>query len=235
MKKSSFILSILFLLGSCTGGRQLLNNNYGLKIIDSKLDYQKAIKDSGEMEMVNIKKLIPEIHLDLHYTTDKNFVGKILYPPLNSTYLRRNAAEGLANVQIKLKLQQLSLKIWDAYRPYAVTEEMWKIVPDSRYAADPKFGSGHNRGIAVDLTLINTLTGKELAMGTGFDNFSDTAHSNYTNLPKEVLDNRKLLRTLMEAEGFKVLDTEWWHFYLPDSNKYTLMNLSFKQLDELTK
>ena len=235
MRYFFIILAAIFLLGSCAESRKLPKNSYGLKIIETKSDYRIAVKDSGEMEMVDIKMLVPDIILDLHYTTAKNFVGKILYPPLTTTYLRKNAAEALAAVQQKLKTKNLSLKIWDAYRPYAVTEEMWKMVPDSRYAANPQFGSGHNRGISVDLTLINSATGKELDMGTGFDNFSDTAHSTYKNLPADVLANRSLLRNMMEAEGFIVLDTEWWHFYLPNSKNYTLMNLSFKQLKELTK
>lgn len=235
MKNNFILLATLFLFSSCLQSRQLPKNIYGLKIIETKSEYKAAIKDSGEMEMVNLKSLISDINLDLHYSTDKNFVGKILYPVLTTTYLRKTAAEGLAAVQQKLKSKNLSLKIWDAYRPYAVTEEMWKIVPDSRYAANPKFGSGHNRGISVDLTIINNLNDEELDMGTAFDNFSDTAHSTYTNLPPEILANRKLLRDMMEAEGFIVLDTEWWHFYLPDAKKYSLMNLSFKQLKELTK
>jgi D-alanyl-D-alanine dipeptidase len=235
MKYRLILLATLFLIGSCSQSRQLPKNAYGLKIIETKGDYNIAVKDSGEMEMVDVKSFAADIKLDLRYSTDNNFVGKKLYPSLSTTYLRKSAAEGLAAVQLKLKTKNLSLKIWDAYRPYAVTEEMWKIVPDSRYAANPQFGSGHNRGISVDLTIINTVTGKELDMGTGFDNFSDTAHSTYTNLPKEILANRTLLKNMMEQEGFIVLDTEWWHFYLPDSKKYTLMNLSFKQLKELTK
>ncbi|MBC7867092.1 MAG: peptidase M15, partial [Gloeobacteraceae cyanobacterium ES-bin-316] len=103
------------------------------------------------------------------------------------------------------------------------------------YAANPKYGSGHNRGIAVDLTLINLTTKKELNMGTGFDHFSDTAHVNFTALPADVLANRRLLQSLMETSGFKILETEWWHFYLPDAKKYDLMDLSFKQLEKIYK
>ena len=122
-------------------------------------------------------------------------------------------ARGLARVQQELNNKNLSLKIWDAYRPYSVTEKMWKLIKDERYVANPKKGSGHNRGIAVDLTIIDRTTGKELDMGTGFDNFTDTAHQNFKNLPAGILDNRALLETVMGKNGFVALETEWWHFF----------------------
>ena len=93
-----------------------------------------------------------------------------------------------------------------------MTVRMWNLIKDDRYVADPKKGSGHNRGIAVDLTLINKASGAELDMGTGFDNFSDTAHQKFPNLPSVVLQNRQLLKTTMEKYGFTPLETEWWHF-----------------------
>jgi D-alanyl-D-alanine dipeptidase len=121
----------------------------------------------------------------------------------------------------------LGLKIFDAYRPYSVTEKMWEPVQDDRYAADPKKGSGHNRGVAVDLTIINLKNNEALDMGTGFDNFSDTAHHAFTNLPEDVLQNRLLLKNIMEQHGFKALDTEWWHYSLPNAKEFELMNISF--------
>ncbi len=125
----------------------------------------------------------------------------------------------------------LGLKIFDAYRPYSVTEKMWLPVQDDRYAADPKKGSGHNRGVAVDLTLIYLATGEELNMGTGFDNFSDTAHHAFTNLPEDILQNRLLLKKNMEQYGFKALDTEWWHYSLPNAKDFELLDIDFKKLE----
>jgi len=124
----------------------------------------------------------------------------------------------------------MGIKIWDAYRPYSVTEKMWELVKDDRYAADPKFGSGHNRGIAVDLTIIDLSTGKELDMGTGFDNFSDTAHHDFKNLPANVLQNRLVLRSVMEKHGFKALETEWWHYYFINGKDYELLDIPFEEL-----
>ena len=149
------------------------------------------------------------------------------------TFMRKAAVEGLVKVQKELNEKGFGLKIFDAYRPYSVTEKFWELVKDERYVANPAKGSGHNRGIAVDLTIVNLTTHEELDMGTGFDNFSDTAHSNYKQLPATVLQNRQLLRSLMEKNGFKVLETEWWHFYLPGSEKYEILDIKFKELNRL--
>lgn len=113
---------------------------------------------------------------------------------------------------------------------------MWKLVHDERYTADPAKGSSHNRGAAVDVTLVKISTGQELVMPTGFDDFSEKAHHTYTNLPKEVVDNRALLKTTMEKFGFVSLRTEWWHYSLPDAAKrFELLDLSFQQLKELNR
>ena len=180
-------------------------------------------------------KRIPSLVFNLRYTGVDNFMKEKLYPPLHTTWLRKTAADSLSSVQKELNQEGLGLKIFDAYRPYAVTQRMWQMVKDDRYAADPKYGSGHNRGIAVDLTVINLRTRKELDMGTGFDNFSDTAHHHFMGLPEEILQNRLLLRSIMERHGFKALETEWWHYSLPDAKKYELLNLSFKDLAEISR
>jgi D-alanyl-D-alanine dipeptidase len=124
----------------------------------------------------------------------------------------------------------LGLKIFDAYRPYSVTVKFWELVKDERYVANPAKGSGHNRGIAVDLTIIDLKTGKELDMGTGFDNFTDTAHHTFTSLPEEVLHNRLLLKSTMEKYGFIALESEWWHYYLANGNTFELLDIEFKKL-----
>jgi D-alanyl-D-alanine dipeptidase len=158
----------------------------------------------------------------------------VLYPPTKNTFLRKPAALALQKVQEELKKQQLSLKIWDAYRPYSVTLKMWDLIHDDRYVADPAKGSGHNRGIAVDLTIISLKDGKELDMGTNFDNFTDTAHQDFKNLPENVLNNRKLLRNLMVANGFKIFDTEWWHYYYGEG-EFNILDVSFDELLKLSK
>lgn len=211
-------------------------NKYGLTVIGSPEVFRKMITRHDSLAMTDLKQLIPGIVVDLRYAGTGNFMKQRLYPAnTTTTYLRKKAAINLAAAQRELNEKNLGLKIWDAYRPYSVTEKMWEPVKDDRYAADPKFGSGHNRGAAVDLTIIHLGTLKELNMGTGFDHFSDTAHVNFTGLPPDILANRKLLRSVMESHGFKVLDTEWWHYYLPDAKQYDLLDLSFRQLKKLTR
>lgn len=212
-----------------------IGNKYGLQIINNTKILQKEIEEDPANNMVNLQNFIPSIKLDLKYATTQNFMHQKLYPPIKTTFLRKPAAVNLKKVVEELKKQNLSVKIFDAYRPYSITEKMWEKVKDDRYAADPAKGSGHNRGAAVDLTLIDLKTGKELPMGTGFDNFSDTAHPDFTGLPAEVLKNRNLLKRVMEENGFKQLSTEWWHFYLPNSSSFELLDISFRELKKMDK
>lgn len=207
-------------------------NKYGLWVIQSMAVLKKNVAANSNLQMTDLKKKIPSLVLDLRYATNNNFMQQKLYPPITTTWLRKPAADSLAVIQQQLKTLGLGLKIFDAYRPYSVTEKMWEPVQDDRYAADPKKGSGHNRGIAVDLTLITLKTGRELDMGTGFDNFSDTAHHAFTQLPTAVLQNRALLKKIMEQHGFKALDTEWWHYSLPNASAFALLNISFKALQQ---
>jgi D-alanyl-D-alanine dipeptidase len=154
-----------------------------------------------------------------------------MYPAgTKATYLRLPAARALSGVQEELEKQGYGLLIFDAYRPYAVTVKFWELVKDERYVANPARGSGHNRGIAVDLTIIEKRTGKQLNMGTGFDNFSDTAHHSFKNLPAEILSNRNLLKQVMEKYGFKVYNEEWWHYSWPDAARFEILDLDFRKL-----
>ncbi len=212
-----------------------IGNKYGLTIINNTKILQKQIEDDPANNMVNLKKNIPGIKIDLKYATTQNFMHQKLYPPIRTTFLRKPAAEDLKRVVEELKKHNLSVKIFDAYRPYSITEKMWEKVKDDRYAADPAKGSGHNRGAAVDLTLIDMKTGNELPMGTGFDNFSDTAHPDFTVLPAAILKNRNLLKRIMEENGFKQLSTEWWHFYLPNSSSFELLDIPFSELKKMAK
>ena len=161
-------------------------NKYGLFAITNTKTLQKEIAEDASKQMINLRKFIPGIKLDLKRATTDNFVHEKLYRPLTTTFLRKPAADLLKNVAGDLKNKHLAMKIFDASRPYPVTELMWVKVKDDRYAADPSKGSGHNRRAAVDLTLIDLKTGKELPMGTGFDNFTGTAHADITSLPEQV-------------------------------------------------
>ncbi len=193
--------------------------------------YKKQVKADSAKKMVELKGLIPGIVYDLRYATVNNFMKRLMYPAGTIyTYLRLLPARALQKVQEELKSKGLGIKIYDAYRPYSVTVKFWELVKDERYVANPARGSGHNRGVSVDLTLINLQTGRELNMGTGFDNFTDTAHHTFTRLPEEVLQNRLLLKSTMEKHGFKPLSSEWWHYSFPESSRYEILDLDFKKL-----
>lgn len=209
-------------------------NKYGLWVIQDTKSFNATVQTDSNKRMADIM-IIPNIVLDIRYTTRNNFMHKKLYPSITTTWLRLPAVKALEHVQNELNKIDLGLKIFDAYRPYSVTEKMWEPIKDDRYVADPKKGSGHNRGIAVDLTVINLKTKEELPMGTGFDNFSDTAHQTFTALPSQILQNRNLLKNIMEKYGFKTLETEWWHYSLPNAKDFEILNLGFKKLGKINK
>jgi len=164
---------------------------------------------------------------DVRYATVNNFTGKVLYPT-GKVYLRKVVAEKLSEINKYLKKKyNLRIKIFDGYRPLSVQKKMWKIIPDNRYVADPAKGSRHNRGAAVDITLIDS-TGTELNMGTDFDNFTVKAHPGYKLLPDSVKANRNLLRSVMIQFGFKPITTEWWHFDFNGWRKFSILDKQIK-------
>ena len=228
------ILFVLFFVGApTTYSQDSVNYKYELHIIKNAKEYNSSIENMPDKKMVDLKRLMPQLILDLRYATNNNFMHKKLYTHSTSTYLRQKAAFALKQIENELQQKVFGLKIFDAYRPYSITKKMWELIRDTRYVADPKKGSGHNRGIAVDLTIINLKTGKELNMGTGFDNFTDSAHHDFKNLSEEILLNRSLLKNIMEKYGFKSLQTEWWHYSLSNANDFELLDISFKKLKNL--
>lgn len=235
LKIVSLLLLSTFFTNKFISAQPNISNKYGLYVVNDFKTLQKLLRENPNKQMVDLSMIKPRIYFDLRYTTSNNFMHKVLYPPIETTWLRKPAAEALEKVSGEFALLNLGIKVFDGYRPYSVTEIMWEPIQDDRYAADPAKGSGHNRGISVDLTLIDLTTGKELQMPTDFDNFSDTAHQNFMNLSPEVLKNRALLKSVMEKYGFIGLSTEWWHFYLPNASDYELLNIPFKDLPKRKK
>ena len=119
------------------------------------------------------------------------------------------------------------IKLFDCYRPLDIQKKMWALVPNSNYVADPRTGSIHNRGAAVDISLVDA-KGMELDMGTSFDYFGVEASHNYTQFSELILANRLLLKSIMEANNFMVFDSEWWHYNLSDGTKEALSNFKWK-------
>jgi zinc D-Ala-D-Ala dipeptidase len=192
--------------------------------------YKQQIHSDSLLKMIELKTVMPHLVYDLRYATNNNFTHKKLYNQSTITFLRLPAAAALKQVENDLEQKGYGLKIFDAYRPYSVTKKMWALVGDERYVANPAKGSGHNRGLSVDLTIIALKDGKELGMGTGFDSFTDSAHTNFTGLPETMLQNRKLLKETMEKYGFRPLETEWWHYSWPNDRNYDVLDLDFKKL-----
>jgi D-alanyl-D-alanine dipeptidase len=145
-------------------------------------------------------------------------------------FTRLPVVKALKDVEAELALKGLGLKIYDAYRPYNVTVKFYEKASDKNFVADPKKGSKHNRGCAIDLSLIDLKTGKELDMPTPFDSFSALAAADYPNLPTPVLQNREILKTAMEHHGFRVLSNEWWHFDFIGWQNYELLDVPFNEL-----
>lgn len=206
-------------------------NKYGLSIIENIEDYYVSVKKDSNKTLVDLRTFIPNIVLDIRYATKNNFTGQILYKEAEA-YLRLPAAIALKKVQTELNEMGLGIKIYDAYRPYSITELMWEYVKDDRYAADPKKGSRHNRGCAVDLTIIELSSGEELEMPTPYDDFTNKAHHAYMNLERHVIKNRALLKSLMEKYGFESITLEWWYYDFKGWSKYELMNISFSKIKE---
>jgi len=239
-KQRHFLLTVWLVLAVTIVFAQSVEpplSKYGIPVIKDFAMYEATVKADSNKLMVEIKTLVPSIIYDLRYATDKNFMRRNMYPgKTNYTYLRLPAAKALAQVQKELNEKGMGLKVFDAYRPYSVTEKFWELVLNEKYVADPKKGSGHNRGIAVDLSIIYSHNGKELQMPTGFDNFSDTAHHTFMNIPFEALQNRKILKDVMEKYGFKMFETEWWHYSWPDEkNYYEAMDIPFSDFKNANK
>ena len=209
-------------------------NGYGLEVITNEQLYHELVSTDSSFCMVPLTDWVPGAILDLRYAGKNNFMHGPMYPvDTKISFLRLPAAVALKKVEEELSLNGMHLKIFDAYRPFSVTVKFWEAVHDERYVANPKYGSGHNKGLAVDLTITDS-TGKELNMGTCFDNFTDTAYQAFAYLPKQVLDNRSLLRTVMEKYGFIEFVTEWWHYSFKYDGYSPLYDLPFTSLSEFS-
>jgi len=173
--------------------------------------------------LVDIRTVNRNIRLDIRYATANNFLKRKLYP-ISKCALRSSVAQKLALVQTDLEKVGLGLKVYDCYRPFSVTKQMWEVLPDPNYVANPARGSRHNRGAAVDLTLVDR-TGKELEMPTPFDDFTAKAHRDYAGGSAQSRKNRQLLEDTMKKQGFIGITTEWWHFDSEDWQKFAILDI----------
>jgi D-alanyl-D-alanine dipeptidase len=190
--------------------------------------------ETGEFrkpDLVELAKLDPKIKLDIRYATDNNFLSIPVYSQPRA-FMQRPAAEALLRAHKKLMQMGYGLLIHDAYRPWYVTKIFWDATPDDKkiFVADPREGSRHNRGCAVDLSLYDLATGKPVEMVGVYDEMSERSYAGYPGGTSLQRWHRELLRTVMENEGFLVYEFEWWHFDYGDWRKYPILNLTFEQL-----
>jgi zinc D-Ala-D-Ala dipeptidase len=208
-------------------------SKYGLTIVTDTSFFKKEFERDSLNKLVDLEKFIPSLKLDIKYASKDNFIGMAVYKQPKA-FLRLPAAYALKKVQEELKKQGLGLKIYDAYRPYSVTVLFYEKVKDTNYVSSPWQGSRHNRGCAVDVTIINLKTGKELEMPTKFDDFTAKAHPDYKNITDTVKANRNLLFNVMGKYGFRKFPTEWWHFDFSGWANYFLLDLSFEELQKVS-
>src|SRR5262249_23751852 len=178
----------------------------------------------GDAPLVDAAAVIPDLIVDLRYATANNFLKRQLYPEGARCLLLSSAAQRLAQAAERLRARGLRIKVYDCYRPLSVQWQMWKVMPQPGYVADPRKGSNHNRGAAVDLTLA-TSSGSEVEMPTPFDTFSPASHHGAGASPAAAR-NREELRQAMEEAGFQKNPMEWWHYELPHAQRLPILDVS---------
>lgn len=190
------------------------------------------LEASDPKRLIELVTLDPAIKLDMRYATTNNFTGRVLYDEARA-FLASPAAQAVARASKSAQADGFGLNIYDAYRPWRVTKKLWDatpVGPKKNYVANPKRGSKHNRGCAVDLTLYELRTGQLVEMPTEFDDFSDKAHRDYMGASPKALGNRARLQGYLEAEGFIGLSNEWWHFDFTGWEQFPVMDIPFNKI-----
>lgn len=231
MRRRINFIALLVLAAACAATHGIAPNKYGLQVVPDLASYEQIVARDFTQRLVDVEREVPAVRIDVRYATANNFMKKPLYP-VAKVYLREPAARALADAQLELAKDGIGLKVFDGYRPYSVTEAMWEPIKDPDFVADPAKGSRHNRGAAVDLTLIDLDTGAELAMPTEYDDFTPRARQDFNDLPAEIRANREKLRDVMTRHGFDPLPSEWWHFDYHGWEKFPLMNVPLAALGE---
>lgn len=170
----------------------------------------KVVYDYDTSQWTEVIKIDESMVLDMRYATTNNFVKEQLYD-CGRCFLRPEAAQALKKANTVLKAKGYGFKMFDCFRPLPVQQKLWDKFRNPSYVTPPSKGSMHNRGLAVDLTIVDS-DGIELDMGTEFDFFGEEAHHTYTGHSETINKNRLLLKETLEAVGFKGIRTEWWHY-----------------------
>ena len=192
----------------------------------STLYSSKELANFSNSDFLDLSKIDSTFFYDMKYATSDNFLKKIVYDCSNCL-LRYETIKQVIKANNAFKELGFKIKFYDCYRPLSVQKKMWEIYPDKRYVANPSKGSNHNRGTAIDITLVS-LEGEELDMGTNFDFFGIEAHHSYKKLSNTIIENRSLLKIIMETNGFKSISSEWWHYNLLKSYRYKVSDFETK-------
>jgi len=227
MKKYIVVLFLGICLQSCA--QKNAQNPYGLTLINDFKAYKADYKIHPDHELIEIKKAIPSILLEIRYATKNNFMQQVMYKQARA-FARKPVVAQLKKIQAILNKKGYGLRIFDAYRPYAITVAFYNKASDKNFVANPSKGSKHNRGCAVDLTIVDLKTGKDIPMPTPYDSFAPEAAPHFNDLPPAIIKNRDFLINTMQANGFRVIYNEWWHFDFIGWQEYDLMDIPFEQL-----
>jgi zinc D-Ala-D-Ala dipeptidase len=222
-----FLLALVILLNFATTHAQY---KYGIEPVTYN-EYLESVKKSPNKELVNLPEFIPGLTLDIRYATTNNFTKEKIYN-LAQAWARRPVAMALKTIQEELKTKGLGIKIFDAYRPYKATVRFYEVYKDTTYVASPYRGSRHNRGCALDLTLVDLKTGQELKMPTEYDSFKKEAWPSTKVKDPEAKKNRELLIRVMQKHGFKVNSSEWWHYDFVGWSKFEILDIDFEELNK---
>ncbi|RZJ52924.1 MAG: peptidase M15 [Flavobacterium sp.] len=213
-KSIQFLLTVFAFFG-------VINANAQHEAYSSPVPHEIA-----DTTFVNLKDYSKDFVYDMKYATDDNFLKAKVYD-CAECFLRLKTVKALIAANEDFIKKGYKIKLYDCYRPLSIQKKMWEIVSDPKYVADPKKGSIHNRGGAVDISIVDA-NGKEVDMGTSFDFFGIQASHNYTKFSKKILSNRKFLKSIMIKNGFNSFDSEWWHYNLKTGLKDNVSNEKWK-------
>lgn len=212
IRRQLIFISIFFCILSC-------------KSQDTMSDL-KMLKNVNDTNFVDLKNYSKDFIYDMKYATTENFLKVKVYD-CQACFLRLKTVKALILANKDFMKKGYKIKIFDCYRPLDIQKKMWEVVPNPSFVADPSKGSIHNRGGAVDITLIDA-TGKNIDMGTNFDYFGIEASHNFQNLSKEIKNNRKLLKNIMVKNGFNYFESEWWHYNFKPALNDNISNTKWK-------
>ncbi len=221
-------LFAIFLFLSCKSKQSLIAQTVEESLLKNEIsnkfiELNSKINDSS---FVNLNDYSNDFVYDMKYATTDNFLKAKVYD-CEECFLRLKTVKALINANNSFMKLGFKIKLFDCYRPLDVQKKMWEIVPNPVYVANPAKGSIHNKGGAVDISLVD-LSGTDLDMGTKFDFFGEEASHNYLKLNQKIIDNRKFLKSIMIEFKFNSFDSEWWHYNLIDALNDKVSNVKWK-------